>query len=45
VIFGRDRGLLLSFFFHRPISGFLGLIILGCLSSPMMTSLPLIDLA
>jgi hypothetical protein len=45
VTFGRDHGLLLSFFFHWPISGFLGLIMLGYLSSPMATSLPLVDLA
>jgi hypothetical protein len=29
VAFGRDRGLLLSFFFHRPTSGFFDLIILS----------------
>jgi hypothetical protein len=40
-----EGGLLLSFFFHRPIFGFLGHIILGYLSSPMTTSLPLVDSA
>jgi hypothetical protein len=45
VAFELDYGLLLSFIFHRPIFGFLYLIILSCPSYPMAASLPLVNSA
>jgi hypothetical protein len=45
VAFGRFCGLLILLFCHWPSFGLFGLIILSGRSSPMMTSLPLVDSA